>query len=385
MERVSGDVRLAAVRAAQILSSDAAFAETEQPTAAGKALRSRGQIYSKTLSRKSFPKFPENLFSRPPEKGAPILQKYIDGLPADERYGVLAPLVRKHWKWFCKAAPYLKFPEPKPLVKEQPIRIGIRVWRMTGGGIERVMQLLVNHLAEKSNYRITVFLNKSQAANIDYLLRQAVEVVPVVKPINWEAAMRKHPQDLMICPETWDFKNSQNALLLKMLGIRVLLQEHMGPSYAHLFRNMREKFDHLVPLYSACDGMSCLSHAELRQWQKKWHRKFCLSAESADLSRRRCDAGAIGQQNDSLGRPLGQKPEAARIGPASLCENLERCSGRAAYHAGDKHGAVPKVLSAVQKAHRSARNRPRHRYRRISEGFGSLLFLRRPTAVHIDL
>jgi glycosyltransferase involved in cell wall biosynthesis len=254
---------------AQVLPSDSAPAKTERPTAAGKALRNRGRIYFKMLGGKSIPKLPGNLFSRPPEEGAAVLQACLDGLPADGRYGALAPLVRKKWKWFCRAAPYLKFPEPEPLTKGQPIRIGVRIGCMTAGGAERVMQLLANHFAEKSNYHITVFLNKSQAANIDYPLRQAVEVVPVEEPINWESTMREYPQDLMICPEHWLSENFQTAILLKLLAVRVLLQEHSNHSYLHPFVNLSEKFSHLGPLYSACDGMSCLSRAELRQWREK--------------------------------------------------------------------------------------------------------------------
>ncbi|MDR2667673.1 MAG: hypothetical protein LBB38_01345 [Puniceicoccales bacterium] len=72
---------------------------------------------------------PENLFSLPADDGAAILQKYLDAMAPSERYDFLAPLVRKEWKWFCKAAPHLILPEPKPLREGEPIRIGIRMWQ----------------------------------------------------------------------------------------------------------------------------------------------------------------------------------------------------------------------------------------------------------------
>jgi hypothetical protein len=84
------------------------------------------------------PLLPEGLFSRSPEAGAPILQRYLDALPADERYDAFAPLVRAHWKWMCKAAPYLKFPEPLPILEGHQINIGIRIQKMRDGGTERV-------------------------------------------------------------------------------------------------------------------------------------------------------------------------------------------------------------------------------------------------------
>ncbi|MDR0340644.1 MAG: glycosyltransferase [Puniceicoccales bacterium] len=214
-------------------------------------------------------KIPKDLFTSPPEKGAPILQEYIDGLPADERYGVLAPLVRKHWKWFCRAAPYLKFPEPKPIGEGRTVNIGIRSHMLTSGGTERGTAQLANHFAKKLNCHATVFLDRSAMDRIDYPLDPNVEIVPVQDPINWALAVREHPQDLFVHLSYWKAANFQNILLLKLLGVRALAQERGGPNFRIPFRTMAEKFDHLVPLYSACDGMSCLSRDELLQWEKK--------------------------------------------------------------------------------------------------------------------
>ncbi|MDR2664154.1 MAG: glycosyltransferase [Puniceicoccales bacterium] len=265
---------LDAIRAAEQNSAGgcAAAAEVEFPSAAAvapqKARNSNRLLRNGAKVRRTDNAgLPKDLFSRSPQEGAPILQRYLDGLPANERYDALAPLVRKEWKWFCRAAPHLKFPEPKPLREGEPIRIGISISKLKYGGAERVMQQLADHFANKSNYRATIFLDAQWANSIDYPLDPSVKVVPVKKFLNWEEEMRKHPQDLIICPEHWLATNFQNAFLLKSLGIRVLLQERSSSDFFSPFGNLSEKFEHLTPLYSACDGMSCLSRSDLRKWQ----------------------------------------------------------------------------------------------------------------------
>jgi glycosyltransferase involved in cell wall biosynthesis len=201
------------------------------------------------------------------------LQRYLDSLPASERYDALEPLVRKEWKWFCRAAPHLKFPESAPLREGEPIRIGISITRLTAGGAERVVQQLANNFAAEPNYKITIFINAEWAKRIDYPLHPNVDLVPVKKCTDWKAAMAKHPQDLVILPEHWEATNFQGAILLKSLGIHVFLQEHGSISHHGKFsyppfKNITEKFEHLAPLYSACDGVSCLSRSDLGQWRQ---------------------------------------------------------------------------------------------------------------------
>jgi glycosyltransferase involved in cell wall biosynthesis len=219
----------------------------------------------------SVPVLPDDLFSQSPAAGAPILQKYLDSLPAEDRYTAFEPLVRKHWKWLCRAAPYLKFPEPKPILEGQRINIGIRNWGMTGGGIGRVMQLFANHFAENPRYHVTIFIDAEWIGNIDYLLHENVTVVqvPSGEGIHWKEVIKKHPQDLIICPEYWTAKNAQNILLLKSLGVRVFAQEHSFAFHKIPFATCNEKFAHLSRLYSACDAVSCLSRTDAYKWQKE--------------------------------------------------------------------------------------------------------------------
>ncbi|MDR2677736.1 MAG: hypothetical protein LBB26_04230, partial [Puniceicoccales bacterium] len=213
---------------------------------------------------------PEDLFSQSPAAGAPILQKYLDSLPAEDRYAAFEPLVREHWKWLCRAAPYLKFPEPKPILEGQKINIGLRSWRMTGGGTERVMQLLANHFAEDPRYHVTVFIDAGQIKRIDYPLHGNVTVIEVksAEGINWREIIGKYPQNLVLCPQYSQEKNAQNILLLKFLGVHILAQEHNCLFASSSFRG-NEKFSHLSHLYSACDAVSCLSRVDAYKWQKE--------------------------------------------------------------------------------------------------------------------
>ncbi|MDR0727796.1 MAG: glycosyltransferase [Puniceicoccales bacterium] len=217
------------------------------------------------------PVLPEDIFSRSPEKGAFILQKYLDALPESERYAAFEPLVRKHWKWLCKAAPYLKFPEPKPIFGGLPINIGIRIWGLTGGGTERVMQVLANHFGKDPRYHVTIFIDARQARRIDYPLHENVTIVGVApgERTDWKEVIEKYPQDVVICPEYHSARNAQNILLLKFLGVRVFAQEHNPPFYSHPFTTSDEKFSHFPSLYSACDAMSCLSQADAYKWKKE--------------------------------------------------------------------------------------------------------------------
>jgi glycosyltransferase involved in cell wall biosynthesis len=219
------------------------------------------------------PALPRGLFSRPPEVGVPILQRYLDVLPEEERYAAFAPLVREHWKWFCKAAPYLKFPEPRPVLKGQRVNIGIRIWRMTSGGIERVMQLLANHFEEDPRYHVTMFIDAGQVEHIDFTLHKNVTLVGVPRRgnecnINWEKILGKYPQDIVICPEHSEARNIQNILLLKLLGIRVFAQEHNFILFTNPFNSFEEKIECLSGLYSRCNAMSCLSRVDLSAWRR---------------------------------------------------------------------------------------------------------------------
>jgi glycosyltransferase involved in cell wall biosynthesis len=208
----------------------------------------------------------KNLFQMPHDTGARQLQMYIDALPADQRYETLSSLVRKDWRWFCKAAPYLKFPEPKPLEPNKPINIGFRSYRLTIGGTERVVQSLANHFAENPNYHVTIFIDTLWADKIDFPLHQNVTLVPVRRPINWETLMAENPQDLMICPEGYAAESLQNILLLKALGIRILAQEHFNIAFSCPFKNFPQKMAYLPSLYSVCEAFSCLCRTDMREW-----------------------------------------------------------------------------------------------------------------------
>jgi glycosyltransferase involved in cell wall biosynthesis len=215
---------------------------------------------------------PWGLFFRAPEVGAPILQRYLDSLPPKARYDAFTRLVREHWKWFCKAAPYLKFPEPRPILESQRINIGIWVWRLTIDGIGRVMQLIANHYARDPEANVTLFIADDQAGKIDFALHPNVTVVPVQSAKNgsgnWFKLMEEYPQDVVICPEHHLPENMQNILLLKSLGIRVIAQEHNFILNWQPFASFADKLGHLVPLYSCCDAMTCLSQVDVCEWQK---------------------------------------------------------------------------------------------------------------------
>jgi glycosyltransferase involved in cell wall biosynthesis len=79
--------------------------------------------------------------------------------------------------------------------------------------------------------------------------------------------MDNYPQDLVLCPNNSCAATCQDAILLKSLGIRVLMQEHMGAAFFCPFENYEEKIDCLVPLYSACDAVTVLSTFEQTAWQ----------------------------------------------------------------------------------------------------------------------
>jgi glycosyltransferase involved in cell wall biosynthesis len=218
------------------------------------------------------PVLPKGLFSQSPEAGALILQRYLDALPADERYDAFAPLVRAHWKWMCKAAPYLKFPEPQPILEGQRVNIGIRIWRMTSGGIERVIQLLANHFEENPKYHVTIFIDSGQTESIDFPLHENITIVGVPRcgrgcNINWKKIIEEYPQDLVICPEHCEIRNIQNILLLKFLGVRIFAQEHNFILWPRPFNSSDEKIEYLSGLYSRCDAVSCLSQVDLDAWQ----------------------------------------------------------------------------------------------------------------------
>jgi glycosyltransferase involved in cell wall biosynthesis len=192
----------------------------------------------------------------------------LDSLPTEERYTAFEPLVRKHWKWLCRAAPYLKFPEPKPILEGQRINIGIRIWRMTSGGIERVMQLLANYFEEGPRYHVTIFVDAREMEHIDFPLHENITLVGVPRNINWGKIIEEYPQDIVICPEHCERRNAQNILLLKFLGIRVLAQEHNFVLFTRPFNNLTEKIECLLGLYSCCDAMSCLSQVDLNVWRR---------------------------------------------------------------------------------------------------------------------
>lgn len=217
------------------------------------------------------PMLPEDLFSQPPAKGALILQKYLDAFPGNERYAAFEPLVRKHWKWLCKAAPYLKFPEPRPVLDGQKINIGIWVWRLTVDGIGRVMQLLANHYAQDPRTDVTIFICNDQAEKIDFTLHSNVTVVRIPNRAhgggNWPQLMEEYPQDVVICPEHYLVENMQNILLLKFIGIHVIAQEHNFVLCRQPFTSREDKFANLVPLYSCCDATTCLSQVDLCKWR----------------------------------------------------------------------------------------------------------------------
>jgi glycosyltransferase involved in cell wall biosynthesis len=216
---------------------------------------------------------PQNLFLLSPETGAFILQKYLNNLPEEERYNVFAPLVKKHWKWMCKAAPYLKFPEPKPVLEGQRINIGIWVWRLTIDGIGRVMQLVANHYATDPTAHVTLFISNDQARKIDFTLHPNVTLVRIPSVRNgggnWSKLMEEYPQDVVICPEHYLVENMQNILLLKFLGIRVIAKEHNFILCRQPFQSLSDKFAHLLPLYSCCDATTCLSRVDLYEWRGK--------------------------------------------------------------------------------------------------------------------
>jgi glycosyltransferase involved in cell wall biosynthesis len=210
---------------------------------------------------------PDDLFAMAPQDGVPILKNYLNSIPQGDRYAALEPLIRSEWKWFCRAAPYLDFPEPKPLPEGQPINIGIRIQRLSHGGAERAMQSLANHFAAKPNYNVTVFINASDINAIDYPVSVNVRVVPVKEPIGWDGMLQEYPQDLLVCPEHWIQENFQNILLLKLLGMRVFAAEHGGPTWHAPFEDVEEKFAHLGPLYSVCDGTHVLCKLEEDMWR----------------------------------------------------------------------------------------------------------------------
>ncbi|MDR2677287.1 MAG: glycosyltransferase [Puniceicoccales bacterium] len=224
-------------------------------------------------SEKKGPTLPQDLFFRLPAAGAPILQKYLDALPVEDRYAAFEPLVRKHWKWLCQAAPYLKFPKPKPVLEGQRVNIGIWVWRLTGDGIGRVMQLVANHYARDPMANVTLFISNDQAKKIDFVLHPNVTVVRVPSigggGGNWPELMEEYPQDVIICPEHYLVENMRNILLLKSLGIRVIAQEHNFILCRQPFTSLAGKFAHLLPLYSCCDAITCLSRVDLYKWCKK--------------------------------------------------------------------------------------------------------------------
>jgi glycosyltransferase involved in cell wall biosynthesis len=226
---------------------------------------------SEMPSEMAGPVLPENLFSQPPAEGAPILQKYLDALPENERYDAFASLVRAHWKWMCKAAPYLKFPKPRPLLEGQRIDIGIWVWRLTVDGIGRVMQLIANHYANDPRAHVTLFISSDQAGKIDFALHPNVTVVRVPNGRNgggnWAKLMEEYPQDVVICPEHYLVENMRNILLLKFLGIRVIAQEHNFILCRQPFTSLADKLAHLLPLYSCCDATTCLSRVDLCKWR----------------------------------------------------------------------------------------------------------------------
>jgi glycosyltransferase involved in cell wall biosynthesis len=218
------------------------------------------------------PILPANIFYCEPHVGGPILRDYLNALPEDERYGAMEPFVRQHWKWMCKVANYLQFPDPKPPEGEK-IRLGIRVLRFHTTGVARAMQLLANYFAQNPHYEVTVFVNKDWRKRIDFPVAPNVSIVSIGvsgmdPPIDWKRQMLEHPQDVMICPQNYRIENYKNILLLKALGVRVLAQEHFGIARSTPFANAREKEECLRSLYSTCDAVSCLSRADLHQWQK---------------------------------------------------------------------------------------------------------------------
>jgi glycosyltransferase involved in cell wall biosynthesis len=243
-------------------------------------------LHSKALAgevRNSESKTPEQLrpqglrrkiFSLPPRDGATILQAHLDSLPEAKRHNAFAELVSGNWKWLCKAAPYLQFPEPEPFVEGQTIRLGFRSLGLANGGIGRVTQLLANHFAQDSRYHVTIFLDEAMANCADYLLHPDVSVV--VTPterrnfnVDWKPIMEEHPQDLMLLLDAYMAKNFQNILLLKSLGIRVFAQEHGNVKVNFGFGSFRDRMEHLVPLYSSCDAVSCLSRTDLYEWREQ--------------------------------------------------------------------------------------------------------------------
>ncbi|MDR2667601.1 MAG: glycosyltransferase [Puniceicoccales bacterium] len=211
----------------------------------------------------------KNPFSMDPKSGAALLQEYLDGVQPNKRYQFLASLMRKQWKWFCRAAPYFTFPEPKPLREGEPIRIAFRTFNMTAGGIARIIQTLANHFADGKNYHISILVDESWMDRIDYKVHPNVELIPVKKNSTWENIFTEHPQDLVVCPQSGSVENFQMAFLLKFLGIRVLMQEHGGPYPHFLFNSHRERLAHLAPLYGVCDAVSCLTTVEVDRWRKK--------------------------------------------------------------------------------------------------------------------
>ncbi|MDR2341247.1 MAG: glycosyltransferase, partial [Puniceicoccales bacterium] len=215
------------------------------------------------------PVLPEDLFSWPPEKGAFILQKYLDTLPESERYTAFEPLVRKHWKWLCKAAPHLKFAEPMPLLEGQQINIGFKTWGLTHGGAERQISLLASHLANDPRYHVTLFINENQAGKLDYPIDPKITVKFIKANFNnWAKIIKEHPLDLIVLHENWNAENYINILLCKLLGLRVLAHECNVICCQNPFRNFQEKLAYAQPLYSCCGAVSCLSGFDLTEWRK---------------------------------------------------------------------------------------------------------------------
>jgi glycosyltransferase involved in cell wall biosynthesis len=223
-------------------------------------------------TRKATHTVPNGIFSRSPAEGAPLLQVYLDKLPENERYSVFASLIQTHWKWLCKAAPYLKFPEPKPIPDGKVINIGIRIYRMTISGAQRAMQQFANCLAVDPRYHVTIFIDKKWANRIDYSLHANVslaEVTPRNGCIDLDGYMQDYPQDLFIFPESWRLRNIQNILLSKFVGTPIIAEEQdFAFRKWEFFKNLHEKFELLGRLYSTCNALTCPSCVDLYQWRK---------------------------------------------------------------------------------------------------------------------
>jgi glycosyltransferase involved in cell wall biosynthesis len=215
---------------------------------------------------------PSGIFSRSPADGAPLLQAYLDKLPENERHSVFASLIQTHWKWLCKAAPYLKFPEPKPVPDGKVINIGIRSRRLTGGGLGRIMQLVANHFSDDPRYHVTLFIDKNWTKHINYPIHKNVTIVPVVSRkgyIDLDGYIQNHPQDLFVFLKSWNVGIIKNVLLSKFLGVRTLVENQMYIYFPPPFANFQENLAHMSPLYSSCDAISCLSSVDLYKWRQQ--------------------------------------------------------------------------------------------------------------------